>query len=165
MTTMTPMCAAPLPVPLIAAGWQCCRIVPSAPKRLRLTSRNLCMSQATTMPAAEFDLTRADSDRDTGSFQVAGRRERPRPAAGNDILRFQPWVGGTPSSLSDVVAVLPPALPPDCVCDVPRLREADAETVSGVEGGSETDTVGSRNTPQDVRVLRMSRSHVGGRSS
>ena len=111
-----------------------------------MTSRNLRMSQASTMPAAEFDLTRADADPD---IQVAGREERPRPGAGNNILYFEPWVGGTPSSPSDV-AVPPPAIPPDSVCDVRRLREACAETVSMVEGGSETGTVGSRNTPQDV---------------
>ena len=45
------------------------RVVPSAP---RLTSRNLRVSQASTLPVAEFDLTRADSDRD---IQVAGREE------------------------------------------------------------------------------------------
>ena len=114
------------------------RVVPSAPKRLRLTSRNLRMSQASTLPAAEFDLTRADSDRD---IQVAGREERPRSGAGNNILPFEPWVGGTPSSPSDVVAVPPPAILPGS--DVPRFREVDG-------GGSETDTVGSRITPQDV---------------
>ena len=38
------------------------RIVPSAPKRLRLTSRSLRMSQASILTAAEFDLTQADSD-------------------------------------------------------------------------------------------------------
>ena len=75
------------------------RLVPSAPKRLRLTSRNLRMSQASTMPAAEFDLTRADSDLDTGRSIQA---DRPR---------FEPWVGGTPSSPFKVVAPLP-ALPP-----------------------------------------------------
>ena len=71
------------------------------------------------MPAAEFDLTRADADPD---IQVAGREQRPRPGAGNNILYFEPWVGGTPSSPSDV-AVPPKAIPPDSVCDVRRLRD------------------------------------------
>ena len=62
-------------------------VVPSAPKRLRLTSRNLRVSHASTLPAAEFDLTRVDSDRD---IQVAGRKERPRSGAGNNILPFEP---------------------------------------------------------------------------
>ena len=58
MTTVpTCMCVAPLP--MLSS-----RTDPSAPKRLRFTSRNLRMSQASTMPAVEFDLTRADSDLD-----------------------------------------------------------------------------------------------------
>ena len=68
-----------------------------------MTSHNLRMSQDSILPAAEFDLIRADSDRD---IQLAGREERPRSGAGN-ILLFEPWVGGIPSSPSDVVAVPP----------------------------------------------------------
>ena len=74
------------------------------------------------MPAAEFDLTRADSDLDTGrSIQV----DRPW---------FEPWVGGTPSSPFEVVAP-PPALPPAS----PRreedsmAEEGDTETLGEVE--------------------------------
>ena len=71
------------------------RIVPSVPKRLRLTSRSLRMSQASTLAAAEFDLTQADSD-----LEAAGVEERPQERG--NTPRFEPWVGGIPSSPEDV---------------------------------------------------------------
>ena len=91
------------------------RIVPSAPKRLRLTSRNLHrMSQASTVPGPsqslcdvlEFDLTREDSDRDLATqlgTQLPESDATPsldgvdRPV-GNSGQRFVPWSGGTPST-------------------------------------------------------------------
>ena len=97
------------------------RIVPSAPKRLRLTSRNLHrMSQASTVPgpsqslcdALEFDLTREDSDRDLATrldTQLPESDATPsldgvdRPV-GNSGQRFVPWSGGTPSPQEGDVA-------------------------------------------------------------
>ena len=62
------------------------RIVPSAPKRLRLTSRSLRMSQASTLPAAEFDLTQADSDLEAAGGrgrEAPGEREHPSASGGS----------------------------------------------------------------------------------
>ena len=93
------------------------QIVPSAPKRLRLTCRNLHrMSQASTVPgpsqslcdALEFDLTREDSDRDVATLldtQVPESDATPsldgvdRRPVGNSGQRFVPWGGGTPAPL------------------------------------------------------------------
>ena len=110
------------PADAIDGGRMAVRIVPSAPERL--------LSQASTLPAEEFDLTQADSD-------LEAAVEAERPLERGNTLRFEPWVGGTPSSPEDVAPL--PAFPPPSVIveEVPVYMQGD----------SETDSVGLVNIP------------------
>ena len=110
------------PADAVDSGRIAVRIVPSEPKRLRLASRSLRMSQVSTLPAADFDLTQADSDLETA------RVEAERPQERGNTFRFEPWVGGTPNS------------PDHQVCLWRKFR-------STCTGDTETDSVGSVNIP------------------
>ena len=114
------------PADAVDGGRIAVRIVPSAPKRLRLTSRSLRMSKASTLPAVEFALTQVDSDLEAAGVEAERNQER------GNTLRCEPWVGGTPSSPEDVAP--PPALPPPGVFVV--------EVPVDMQGDTETDSVG-----------------------
>ena len=111
------------------------------------------MSQASTMPAAEFDLTREDSDLDMGRSIQA---DRPW---------FEPWVGGTSSSPFEVVAT-PPALPPPTpLREEDSAEEGDTDTLGEVEDEVHVATpVLAGEIPEDVRDEAPSEDEVDGAS-
>ena len=101
------------------------------------------ISQARTIPAAEFDLTHADSDVEDARRPVGSSDSvrvdvvRPRPEDGHDVPRFGPWVGGTPTPILEEP---PPAVPPGIAVD---HDVDDTESVdTSVQGDSEdTETL------------------------
>ena len=101
------------------------RTVPPAPKRLRLTSRNLRMSQASTMPAAEFDLTRANSDRtraDRSRQTSQGLNHEWEEGNAETLGDLEEEVHDTVADAAPVLAVCVPEIPEDVEMHHLRMR-------------------------------------------
>ena len=134
------MCTTP-PLPLFAAGWQCCRV-----ESVHQHQRSCEISQFPYV-SAEFDLTRADSDRGEERRRPTCRRRREAKAKSRE-RHSSLWVGGTPSSL---YGVPPPALPPDSVFDSPFREHTRRSDHWDRDEGS-----GSRTFWHDLRTLAPS---------
>ena len=143
MVTMMFMCASPTSAVdcgrvAVLSG----RVALSAPKRLRSTSRNLRISQASTLPVAEFDLTRANSDSD---IQVALQ----------DGKRGQDQEQGTTFFLSSSGLEALRVFLQTLLCHHQRFRQAVMSHVSGRRARQWDQDTGDSDTDSDAGSVRQ----------